>query len=191
MPPRPPPAAGARGRGRGAPPPRGGAPRGGPPASGRGRGGAPPQLNIAEHVQTIGVRKPGYGREGRPFQVFTNHFAASVTDQTISHYDGASLLWSWPWPPPTVLLVSIAEIPCLSLPIIIQSVCAVIIKRSRSYDSFPSLVILSSEKTLPARLNFEIITTLQVSTLSCTIFAQLPAAYRLIYLSMFPLSRRS
>ena len=86
MPPRPPPAAGARGRGRGAPPPRGGAPRGG----GGPRGGGPPRFTISDHVQTIGVRKPEYGREGRPFQVFTNHFAASVTDQTISHYDGMS-----------------------------------------------------------------------------------------------------
>lgn len=87
MPPRPPPAAGGRGRGgRGAPPPRGGAPaRGG----GAPRGG-PPRFTISDHVQTIGVRKPGYGLEGRPFQVFTNHFAASVTEQTISHYDGMS-----------------------------------------------------------------------------------------------------
>lgn len=116
MPPRPPPAAGARGRGRGTPPPRGGA-RGGPPGGGRGRG-APPPVNIAEHVQTIGVRKPGYGREGRAFQVSTNHFAASVTDQTISHYDGASLLLSY-LATPAVLLVSIAEIPCLSPPMMI------------------------------------------------------------------------
>lgn len=87
MPPRPPPAAGARGRGRGAPPPRGGA-----PARGGSRGGGPPRFTISAHVQTIGVRKPGYGLEGRPFQVFTNHFAASVTEQTISHYDGMSFL---------------------------------------------------------------------------------------------------
>jgi len=88
MPPRPPPAAAARGRGRGAPPPRGGAAsRGG----GAARGGGP-AFYLSEHVTTIGVRKPGYGREGRPFQVSTNHFAASVTEQTISHYDGAPFL---------------------------------------------------------------------------------------------------
>ena len=105
MPPRPPPAAGARGRGRGAPPPRGGAPRGG----GAARGGGRPQFTISDHVQTIGVRKPEYGREGRPFQVFTNHFAASVTDQTISHYDGMFF-------PPLLLPDSIAETPSLLLP---------------------------------------------------------------------------
>lgn len=134
MPPRPPPAAGARGRGRGAPPPRGGAPRGGPPGGGRGRGGAPPPVNIAEHVQTIGVRKPGYGREGRAFQVFTNHFAASVTDKTISHYDGPSRHALHPISHP---LVSIAEIPCLSPLMLMQSVCALIITRSYSYRSSP------------------------------------------------------
>jgi len=113
MPPRPPPAPGlrGRGRGRGAPPPRGGAPRGGAPGGGGGGRGAPPPLAIADHVQTIGVRKPGYGREGRPFQVSTNHFAATVTDQTISHYDGASP--QRVRPTPNILLESIAEIPSL------------------------------------------------------------------------------
>ncbi|CCA66578.1 related to argonaute-like protein-Laccaria bicolor [Serendipita indica DSM 11827] len=110
MPPRPPP----RG-GRGGPPPRGTAPPRGAPPPGAGRGqsstaAAPPgQVMLAEHVQTIGVRKTGYGREGRPFEVFTNHFAAKITDKIIIHYD----------------------------------------------------VIHPSEKTLPARLNFEIIEALQ------------------------------
>lgn len=98
MPPRPPRgASGPRGGGRGAPPGLGrgrggGPPQGGPPAApvtpsaSAGRGGQ--QVVLADHVQTIGVRKPGYGREGRIFKVFTNHFAAEVTDNIISHYDG-------------------------------------------------------------------------------------------------------
>ena len=97
MPPRPPPRGGARGSGP-PPPPRGGAPppRGGPPPS-RTQGGAattggPGQVVLAAHVQTIGVKKPGYGREGRPFSVFTNHFGAQITDNIISHYDGLSHL---------------------------------------------------------------------------------------------------
>lgn len=81
MPPRPPPRGGARG---GPPPPPPG--RGGPPGS-AGRGIAAPPL-LPDHVQAIGVKKPGYGREGRPFQVFTNHFGATITDQIMSHYDG-------------------------------------------------------------------------------------------------------
>jgi eukaryotic translation initiation factor 2C len=115
MPPRPPRGAGPRGgappRGRGGPPGgRGGPPRGrgGPPG---GRGGPPPPrgspparagavvtaqatggagrgVAIAEHIQTIGERKRGYGREGRPIEVYTNHFAAEISDSIILHYDG-------------------------------------------------------------------------------------------------------
>jgi eukaryotic translation initiation factor 2C len=96
MPPRGPPRGNPRGgggppfRARGAPPPglsRGGPGRGGPPptAGGAGRGA---QLALAQHVQAIGVKKPGYGREGRPFQVFTNHFGAEISENIISHYDG-------------------------------------------------------------------------------------------------------
>jgi hypothetical protein len=90
MPPRPPPRGGARGSGP-PPPPRGGAPppRGGPPPQrAAATTGGPGQVVLAAHVQTIGVRKPGYGREGRPFSVLTNHFAATITDNIISHYDG-------------------------------------------------------------------------------------------------------
>jgi eukaryotic translation initiation factor 2C len=96
MPPRPPRGTGPRGgppaRGRGVPPPGrgggGGTARGGgaaAPAQGAGRGG---QIALAEHIETIGERKRGYGREGRPFEVFTNHFAMEISDNIISHYDG-------------------------------------------------------------------------------------------------------
>lgn len=98
MPPRPPPRGGARGGGgpgggppRGAAPPRGSAPppRGGTrlPLGGPPQVAGPGQVVLAAHVQTIGVRKPGYGKEGRPFSVFTNHFGAQITDNIISHYD--------------------------------------------------------------------------------------------------------
>jgi eukaryotic translation initiation factor 2C len=89
MPPRPPPRGG---RGSGPPPPP---PRGAPPPQRSQAGpaattGGPGQVVLAAHVQTIGVKKPGYGREGRPFSVVTNHFAAQITDNIISHYDGSS-----------------------------------------------------------------------------------------------------
>jgi len=83
-------------RGGGPPaPPRGGAPppRGGAPQAGRGGGPAtsgPGQLVLASHIKTVGVRKPGYGKEGRPFSVFTNHFEAKIPEDIIFHYDGTS-----------------------------------------------------------------------------------------------------
>jgi eukaryotic translation initiation factor 2C len=101
MPPRGPPRGNPRGgggppRARGTAPPgrggggggpgRGGGGRGQPPAQTGGRGGA--QLALAQHVIAIGVKKPGYGREGRPFQVYTNHFGAEISENIISHYDG-------------------------------------------------------------------------------------------------------
>ncbi|KAI0053586.1 argonaute-like protein [Auriscalpium vulgare] len=76
---------GGRGRGgRGA----GNAPRGrgGPPA----QGGAPSRggtLTIADHVQSVGVKRPGHGNSGRAMDVFTNHFASEIPQETIHHYD--------------------------------------------------------------------------------------------------------
>jgi eukaryotic translation initiation factor 2C len=77
---------------RGAPPPPPSGGRGGPPQRGGAPSGVsgPGQVALADHVQTIGVRKPGYGREGRRFEVYTNHFKAQITDNIIAHYDGAS-----------------------------------------------------------------------------------------------------
>lgn len=80
------------------PPPRGN-PRG-QQGSARGRGGAGltpgrgPTQNapaIAEHVETIGKRRPGYGTNGRVIPVTTNHFKCVIPESIIHHYDGNDL----------------------------------------------------------------------------------------------------
>jgi hypothetical protein len=78
-----------RGRGRGGPggpPPRGGAAfrGGGPPA-------VPRTLAPAPHVRAVGVKRPGHGTAGRMVEIFTNHFAASLDQGMIYHYDGMRL----------------------------------------------------------------------------------------------------
>jgi len=95
----------ARGSSPGRGPPRGGpgGPRGGPPRGGPPRGGGPPQgpplptggapaerrqLAVAQHVRAIGVKRPGHGTAGRVVDVFTNHFATTLDQGTIYHYDG-------------------------------------------------------------------------------------------------------
>ncbi|KAH7105502.1 eukaryotic translation initiation factor 2C [Auriculariales sp. MPI-PUGE-AT-0066] len=72
------------GRGRGGPP-RGGPPPGPPATRGGGPGAGP--VAIASHVQTIGVRRPSYGRGGRPLRVITNHFPVTIPESIIHHYD--------------------------------------------------------------------------------------------------------
>lgn len=63
---------------------RGGAPlRGGPPTNGTSL--------IASHVEAIGVKRPGFGVQGKVIEVNTNHFACSIPEATIHHYDGSSL----------------------------------------------------------------------------------------------------
>lgn len=85
-----------RGRGRGGPGGPGG-PRGGTPPRGGAafRGGGPPAvprtLAPAPHVRAVGVKRPGHGTAGRMVEIFTNHFAASLDQGTIYHYDGMRL----------------------------------------------------------------------------------------------------
>lgn len=72
--------AGGGGRGRGGP--RGGAP---------GRGGstvAGSTISIASHVEAVGIKRPGFGLQGRPLEVHTNHFECSTPEGIIHHYDG-------------------------------------------------------------------------------------------------------
>ncbi|KAA1466451.1 argonaute-like protein [Dentipellis sp. KUC8613] len=71
------------GRGRGGPPPRGGGPalRGGPAPRGAVQG-----LALA-HVESIGVKRPGFGNAGRALEVYTNHFTTDIPTETIHHYD--------------------------------------------------------------------------------------------------------
>lgn len=42
----------------------------------------------AEHIQTIGVRRKGFGTAGTAVKVYTNHFAAEIPREIIYHYDG-------------------------------------------------------------------------------------------------------
>jgi len=89
-------------------PPRAAPSRGQPPSlrgtrggSGRGRGGGAsrggssrPQAQssgraVAEHIQTVGVKRPDYGRAGRPIGLIVNAFPVSHSEGTIFHYDVA------------------------------------------------------------------------------------------------------
>ncbi|KAF8635579.1 hypothetical protein AX15_000229 [Amanita polypyramis BW_CC] len=75
---------GGGGRGRGAS--RGGGGGGG------GAGGAPPPRGSAasavpEHIRTVGVRRPDYGRAGRVIGIIVNAFPVINNDLTIFHYD--------------------------------------------------------------------------------------------------------
>jgi eukaryotic translation initiation factor 2C len=64
-------------------------------ARGRGGGGIGPSRGqaqnaptIASHVETIGVKRPGYGTGGRSIAVTTNHFPCVIPEGIIHHYDG-------------------------------------------------------------------------------------------------------
>jgi eukaryotic translation initiation factor 2C len=92
-----------RGGSRGGSPARGSSPVRGPPRGGPPRGGAPFQgptlptssapaerrtLALASHVQAIGVKRPGHGTAGSVVDIFTNHFATTLDQGTIYHYNG-------------------------------------------------------------------------------------------------------
>ena len=62
------------------------------------RGPARNAHSIAAHVETIGVKRPGYGQIGRPINVTTNHFECDIPENIIHHYDGngppiSSFIW--------------------------------------------------------------------------------------------------
>lgn len=76
-----------RGRGRGGP----GGPRGGAAFRGGGPPAVPRTLAPAPHVRAVGVKRPGHGTAGRMVEIFTNHFAASLDQGMIYHYDGMRL----------------------------------------------------------------------------------------------------
>ncbi|PPQ95875.1 hypothetical protein CVT26_015567 [Gymnopilus dilepis] len=69
-------------------PRRGPGPRGGGPGRGGGAGrGGTRVVNIAESVETIGVRRPGFGTGGRQVQTIVNAFPVDIPDEMIYHYD--------------------------------------------------------------------------------------------------------
>ena len=165
MPPRGPPQSGGgggrgRGRGGGAGTARGGgpsAPRGGGPSG--PRGGGPPGLtrtaatnvglpDMSPHITTIGVKRSAFGQSGRALNVFTNHFPVSIPQDNIHHYDGAwqSLYASSHVSERELCIQLVCTIPLVPLLVSLLSICT---------------VISPSEKTLPARLNMEIIKRLQ------------------------------
>ncbi|KAJ7172992.1 argonaute-like protein [Mycena crocata] len=84
----------SRATGRGAPRGGRGAPGGAPGGArgGRGRGGPlpPPQAHQApaEHITTVGVRRPDYGTSGKRISINVNSFTAEIPDASIYHYDG-------------------------------------------------------------------------------------------------------
>ena len=43
------------------------------------------------HIQTTGVKRPGFGKAGRPITVKVNHFVCTIPTGIIYHYDGACL----------------------------------------------------------------------------------------------------
>ncbi|KAI0702894.1 argonaute-like protein [Cytidiella melzeri] len=67
---------------------RGGGPaiRGGPAGTvARGPAGAPSLP--AAHVQSVGVKRKGFGTSGQAIEVWTNHFAVDIPQNIIRHYD--------------------------------------------------------------------------------------------------------
>ena len=96
---------GRRGRGaRGQPAPAGPS-RGGRGGAGRG-GGAPGALTpassattelpqaVPSHVDTTGVKRPGFGTGGRAITVLTNHYKINIPDTLVYHYDGTYMATS-------------------------------------------------------------------------------------------------
>ncbi|RDB22690.1 Protein argonaute-2 [Hypsizygus marmoreus] len=122
-------------------PPRGdtrGGPRGfgGPARGGRGgatRGGPPAHVTTSSHITTVGVKRPEFGTAGRPLPIFVNSFVTTIPEGIIHHYDGMSILSS--------------IVTCIDL----------------LFTTISPVVISPSEKTLPARLNMDLIKELQSS----------------------------
>ena len=78
------PAGAGAGAGRGA---------GGPGGSTGGTAGTASTAGAAapSHVGTVGVKRPGYGKAGRPTTVLVNHFVCTIPTGTIFHYDSTSI----------------------------------------------------------------------------------------------------
>jgi len=73
--------------------------RGGSTAAGQGRGGsarvhqpATPAGLPADHVNSVGVKMPGFGVGGKAITLQLNAFPTTIPDKIIYHYDGQSPL---------------------------------------------------------------------------------------------------
>jgi len=63
------------------------------PQSLRDHGHDTPLQHIAthrSHISTVGVRRPGFGKAGKPMQVTANLFKTTIPNCVIYHYDGLS-----------------------------------------------------------------------------------------------------
>jgi eukaryotic translation initiation factor 2C len=151
-----------RGAPRGAGPAIRGGAGGGRGGAGGGRGGAQSVasgITIARDIQTIGVPRPGLGKSGRAVKVFTNHFATTIPESIICHYDGAYLRLSL-FSSRTVLLTKgIDRVRCSS-----GVVGAYSLLRSFTCLLTTLIVIGGAENKNPARLNNEIMQSLQNHT---------------------------
>ncbi|KAG8746116.1 hypothetical protein FRC10_005982 [Ceratobasidium sp. 414] len=49
--------------------------------------GPAPPAPVAAHIQTVGVKRPGFGTAGRPITVLVNHFVCTIPTGTAYHYD--------------------------------------------------------------------------------------------------------
>lgn len=52
--------------------------------------------SIADHIRTLGVKRPGFGTGGRVIQVIVNAFQTTITDNIIYQYDGQFRLAHFP-----------------------------------------------------------------------------------------------
>jgi len=63
------------------------------PQSLHGHGHGTPLQHVAthmSHITTVGVRRPGFGKAGKPMQVTANLFKTTMPNRVIYHYDGLS-----------------------------------------------------------------------------------------------------
>lgn len=99
-----------------------------------------PEANITSVVKAVGVKRPGFGKDGVKIKVLTNHFPIRLREGMIVHYDGSS-----PFPP---------YFRCLTA---FQWVRARLL-RSRALSSF---VFSDISPSLAPRMNYHLINKLQ------------------------------
>ncbi|KAJ3552097.1 hypothetical protein NM688_g4337 [Phlebia brevispora] len=66
----------------------------GTPTAATSATGSATGLNIPQHIQTVGVRRPAYGTSGTAIRVVTNHFKVAIPNEMIYHYDVGELTLS-------------------------------------------------------------------------------------------------
>ncbi|KAF7342176.1 Protein argonaute-2 [Mycena venus] len=87
----------------------------------------------AEHITTVGVRRPDYGSAGRAIAINVNSFTAEIPDGTIYHYDGARYVHAY-------MVVAYSVDPT---------------------NATRSIKVISADKILPSAMNMKLIKALQ------------------------------